>query len=124
MANNDEEAVVGETIFGRMLTGQEPSKFIYEDEQCVAFDDINPTAPVHFLVIPRKPIRQLADATEEDQLLLGHLLLVGNRIAREQKRMAADGYRVVINSGHNGFQTIYHLHLHFIGGRPLGWPFG
>ena len=105
---------------------------------------------MHFLVIPRKPIRQLADATEEDQLvseakvfegvcfcllitsskplplnqLLGHLLLVGNRIAREQKRMAADGYRVVINSGHNGFQTIYHLHLHFIGGRPLGWPFG
>lgn len=90
--------------------------------QCVAFNDVAPQAPVHFLVIPRKTIPQLSKATEEDEALLGHLMLVGKKVAAEQGM--EEGFRVVINDGKNGAQSVYHLHLHFLGGRQMKWPPG
>lgn len=90
--------------------------------QCVAFDDINPQAPVHYLVIPRKPITQLSRAEDNDGALLGHLLLVARKIA--QKRNLKNGFRIVINDGPIGAQSVYHLHIHVLSGRQLQWPPG
>lgn len=90
--------------------------------QCVAFNDVNPQAPVHFLVIPRKPISQLSKATEEDKELLGHLLFTGQKVAAQVG--LENGFRVVINDGKDGAQSVYHLHLHFLGKRQLKWPPG
>jgi len=112
----------GDSIFGKILRGEIPAKFIYEDEKCVAFNDVNPTAPVHFLVIPRKAITQLSKADEEDTQLLGHLMFVASKVAKEQG--LKEGFRLVINDGKHGCQSVYHLHLHVIGGRQLGWPPG
>uniref|UniRef100_A0A2M3ZI20 HIT domain-containing protein n=1 Tax=Anopheles braziliensis TaxID=58242 RepID=A0A2M3ZI20_9DIPT len=111
-----------DTIFGKILRKEIPCSFIYEDDKCVAFNDISPQAPVHFLVIPRKPIAQLSKASEEDAALLGHLMLVGKKLAAEQG--LGEGFRVVINDGANGAQSVYHLHLHFLGGRQMKWPPG
>ncbi|KAH9418798.1 hypothetical protein DERP_004124 [Dermatophagoides pteronyssinus] len=110
-----------ETIFGMMLAGKIPVKFIYEDDMCVAFDDINPVAPVHFLVIPRKPITQLSKSTDDDQMILGRMMCVARKVA-EQKGLAENGYRLVMNNGRHGCQSVYHIHIHVIGGRQLGWP--
>jgi len=112
----------GDTIFGMILRKEIPATFLYEDDQCVAFKDVNPTAPTHFLVIPRKPIVQLSAAEDSDEALLGHLLIVARKVAKEQG--LGDGFRVVINDGKNGCQSVYHIHLHVIGGRQLGWPPG
>ncbi|VDM27229.1 unnamed protein product [Hydatigera taeniaeformis] len=112
----------GDTIFGKIARKEIPAKFLYEDDQCVAFDDISPQAPTHFLVIPKKPIKQLDSATEDDESLLGHLLLVAKKVAAQKN--LAKGYRVVINNGREGCQSVYHLHLHVVGGRQLGWPPG
>ena len=90
--------------------------------QCVAFNDINPQAPVHFLVIPRKPLPQLSSATDEDRELLGHLMLVANKVAQEQGLQR--GYRLVVNNGPDGAQSVYYLHLHVLGGRQMAWPPG
>ena len=90
--------------------------------QCVAFKDINAQAPVHFLVIPRKAIPQLSSATDEDCGLLGHLLLVADKVAQTQGLKG--GYRLAINNGPDGAQSVYHLHLHVLGGRQMGWPPG
>ena len=109
------------TIFSRILNGELPCDMVYEDEQCIAFRDINPIAPMHILVIPRKEIAQLDAASESDSALLGHLMNVATRVAH------ADGYpdfRCVINNGAGAGQTVFHLHLHIIGGRPLSWPPG
>ncbi|XP_058057962.1 adenosine 5'-monophosphoramidase HINT1 [Anopheles bellator] len=111
-----------DTIFGKILRKEIPCQFIYEDDRCVAFHDVNPQAPVHFLVIPRKPISQLSKAAEEDEALLGHLMLVGRKVASEQG--LEEGFRVVVNDGKNGAQSVYHLHLHFLGGRQMKWPPG
>jgi len=111
-----------DTIFGKILRGEIKTPFIYEDNQCVAFNDINPTAPKHFLVIPRKYISQLSTIEDSDEQLLGHLLVVANKVAEQQGLQ--EGYRVVINNGRHGCQSVYHLHLHVIGGRQLGWPPG
>uniref|UniRef100_A0A8D8D385 Histidine triad nucleotide-binding protein 1 n=1 Tax=Culex pipiens TaxID=7175 RepID=A0A8D8D385_CULPI len=116
------DATAEDTIFGKILRKEIPCTFIYEDDKCVAFHDISAQAPVHFLVIPRKPIAQLSKATEEDEALLGHLMLVGKKVAAEQG--LAEGFRVVINDGKNGAQSVYHLHLHFLGGRQMKWPPG
>uniref|UniRef100_A0A1Q3G2V8 HIT domain-containing protein n=1 Tax=Culex tarsalis TaxID=7177 RepID=A0A1Q3G2V8_CULTA len=116
------DATVEDTIFGKILRKEIPCTFIYEDDKCVAFHDISAQAPVHFLVIPRKPIPQLSKATEEDEALLGHLMLVGKKVAAEQG--LDEGFRVVINDGKNGAQSVYHLHLHFLGGRQMKWPPG
>ena len=88
----------------------------------MAFHDVNKQAPTHFLVIPRKPIAQLSLAAEEDAGLLGHLMLVGSKVAKDLG--LAEGYRVVINNGKHGAQSVYHLHLHFLGGRQMQWPPG
>ncbi|XP_037936932.1 histidine triad nucleotide-binding protein 1 [Teleopsis dalmanni] len=111
-----------DSIFGKILRGEIPCKFIHEDDKCVAFHDVNPQAPTHFLVIPRKPITQLSKADAGDSELLGHLMLVGRNVA---KTLGLDeGFRVVINDGKNGAQSVYHLHLHFLGGRQMRWPPG
>ncbi|KAJ9593977.1 hypothetical protein L9F63_014618 [Diploptera punctata] len=111
----------GDTIFGKILRKEIPCNFIYEDDQCVAFNDISPQAPTHFLVIPRKPIAQLSHAEDADEQLLGHLLIVARRLAKER---LGNGYRLVVNDGPDGCQSVYHLHIHVLGGRQLGWPPG
>ena len=110
-----------DTIFGRILRGEIPCDAVYSDEHCLAFRDVAPQAPVHVLVIPREPIAQLADATDAHQALLGHLLLVAARVARQE---GLESWRTVINSGAEAGQTVFHLHVHVIGGRPLAWPPG
>jgi len=111
-----------DTLFGKISRREIPADIIYEDGQCLVFRDINPQAPVHILIIPKKPIPQLGAATEEDQSLLGHLLLVAKRMA-EQLGLT-QGYRLVINTGAHGGQTVFHLHIHLLGHRPLEWPPG
>lgn len=111
----------GDTIFGRILRGEIPCDAVYSDEHCLAFRDVAPQAPVHILVIPRLPIPSLAEAAGEHQALLGHLLLVAARVAREQ---GLDGFRTVINSGAGAGQTVFHLHVHVLGGRAMEWPPG
>ena len=110
------------TLFQKMMAGELPGEFCYEDKQCIALEDINPQAPTHLLVIPRKPVPRLAEAEEADLSLLGHLLLVARRLARE--RQLEDGFRVVINNGRHGGESVPHLHVHLLGGRPLTWPPG
>jgi histidine triad (HIT) family protein len=105
------------TLFTRIMEGEIPGQFVYQDEHLVAIRDIHPAAPVHILVIPRKPIRSLAELEEGDAELAGRLLLAVSRIAREEE--LARGYRVVINTGDEGGQTVPHLHVHILGGRPL-----
>ena len=114
-------ATDGDTVFGKILRGEIPCDPVYSDALCLAFRDVQPQAPVHVLVIPREPIAQLSEAGPEHQELLGHLLLVAARVAREQ---GLDGFRTVINSGAEAGQTVFHLHVHVIGGRPLAWPPG
>ncbi len=111
------------TVFARIIAGEIPADKVYEDDRCVAFRDIDPKAPVHVLVVPRKPLVSVAEAGEEDAELLGHLLLVAARVAREQG-LDERGYRLVTNVGVDGGQTVGHLHIHVLGGRPMGWPPG
>ena len=114
-------AAGGDTIFARILRGEIPCDTVHSDEHCLAFRDVAPQAPVHLLVIPRKPVPRLADAGEEDQALLGHLLLVAARVARQE---GLEDFRLVVNSGAGAGQTVFHLHVHVLGGRPLAWPPG
>ncbi|BAY30234.1 histidine triad nucleotide-binding protein [Calothrix sp. FACHB-156] len=111
-----------ETIFSKIIRREIPADIIYEDDLALAFRDIQPQAPVHILVIPKKPIAKLADAESQDHALLGHLLLTVKRVA--EKAGLENGYRVVINTGADGGQTVYHLHLHILGGRQMKWPPG
>ncbi|KAH1169161.1 histidine triad nucleotide-binding protein 1 [Mauremys mutica] len=112
----------GETIFGKIIRKEIPAKIIFEDEQCLAFHDISPQAPTHFLVVPKKPIVQLSEAEDSDESLLGHLIIVGKKCAAELG--LTKGYRMVVNEGPDGGQSVYHIHLHVLGGRQLGWPPG
>ena len=111
------------TLFGKLLRGEIPSERVWEDEQCIAFRDINPAAPTHVLVIPRKYIPTVNDFEESDEQLLGHLLVVASKVAKAEG-IADDGYRLVINCNPAGGQTVYHLHMHVLGGRSLSWPPG
>lgn len=111
-----------DTIFGKIIRGEAPANIVYEDDLCLAFRDLYPAAPTHILLIPRKPIPRLCDAQEEDQTLLGHLLLVASKIAAQEG--LGDKYRLVVNNGAEAGQTVFHLHLHIIGGRELQWPPG
>jgi len=111
-----------DTIFSKIIRREIPADIIYEDDLCLAFRDITPQAPVHILVIPKKPIPQIELAESEDHALLGHLLLTVKRVAAQVG--LTNGYRVVINNGVDGGQTVNHLHLHILGGRQLGWPPG
>ena len=112
-----------DTIFGKIIRREIPADIVYEDDLCLAFRDITPQAPTHVLVIPKKPIPKLADASAEDKELLGHMLLMVKSLA-EQLGIAEDGYREVINTGTAGGQTVFHLHMHLLGGRSLQWPPG
>eukprot|EP00105_Crassostrea_gigas_P013130 XP_011429343.1 PREDICTED: histidine triad nucleotide-binding protein 1 [Crassostrea gigas] len=112
----------GDTIFGKIARKEIPCEFIYEDDQCVAFNDLSPQAPVHFLVIPKKPISRLSEAEDADEQLLGHLVLAAKKVAKQQG--LNDGYRLVINDGPMGGQSVYHIHIHVMSGRQMGWPPG
>jgi histidine triad (HIT) family protein len=106
------------TLFTRIIDGEIPAEFVYADDHLVAIRDVNPAAPVHVLVIPRKPIPSLAQLEEDDVELAGRLLLAVRRIA-EQEGIAEEGYRVVVNTGLRGGQTVPHLHIHILGGREM-----
>ncbi|MEQ8802006.1 histidine triad nucleotide-binding protein [Haliea sp.] len=109
-----------DTIFGKIVSGEIPAEFLYEDEHCVAINDINPQAPVHVLVIPKRGIARLVDAQAEDQALLGHLMLAAGRVAEQLG--VADAFRLIVNNGAGAGQTVFHLHLHILAG--LGFAEG
>jgi histidine triad (HIT) family protein len=109
-------------LFCKIIAGEIPSKAIFEDDLTYAFRDINPQAPLHVLVVPRKHIASLAESGAEDEALLGHLHLVAARIAASEG--LSDGFRTVINTGPDGGQTVDHLHIHLLGGRSMHWPPG
>ncbi len=113
---------MSDTIFSKIINREIPADIVYEDDRALAFKDINPQAPTHILVIPKKPIPQLAASETQDQDLLGYLLLIVKQVAAEAG--LANGYRVVINNGADGGQTVDHLHLHILGGRSMQWPPG
>lgn len=113
---------MAKTLFQRIADGEIPATFLHQDEHCVAFRDIDPKAPTHVLVVPRKPIPRLGEATAEDQALLGHLLLTAAKVARDLG--LAQGFRIVVNHGRDGGESVPHLHVHLLGGRALGWPPG
>jgi len=112
---------VSETIFSKIISREIPADILYEDDQCLAFRDVNPQAPTHFLVIPKKPIAKLSDATEGDKALLGHLLLMSNHVAAQQ---GLTDFRLNVNNGAGASQTVFHLHVHVLGGRAFSWPPG
>ncbi|MCG6895829.1 MAG: histidine triad nucleotide-binding protein [Thiocapsa sp.] len=114
---------MSDTIFSRIASGELPADIVYEDEDLVAFRDLHAQAPTHILVIPRKPIPTLNDAKPEDAELIGKLFLAAARIAA-QEGIAEQGYRTLINCNAAAGQTVYHLHLHVLGGRPMQWPPG
>jgi histidine triad (HIT) family protein len=110
------------TIFSKIIRREIPADIVYEDELCMAFRDVNPQAPVHVLVIPKKEIPRLADATDEDQAVLGHLMIAAGKIARQ---LGVDNaFRLVTNNGAAAGQSVFHLHLHILAGRPFHWPPG
>lgn len=114
---------MGDTIFGKIIRREIPADIVYEDDDVLAFRDLNPQAPVHVLFIPRKPLATLDAATADDAELLGKLLLAAAAYARREG-LAELGYRTVINCNEHGGQTVFHLHVHLLGGRPMHWPPG
>jgi len=110
------------TIFEKIIARQIPAKIIWEDEDAIAFHDVDPQAPVHVLIVPKKTVPRLADATDEDAALLGKLLLVARNVAKELE--LSSGYRVVINCGPDAGESVPHLHAHLLGKRALAWPPG
>jgi len=113
----------GDTIFGKIIRREIPADIVHETDRVLAFRDINPVAPVHILIIPKRPLDSIAGAVPSDAELLGELMLAAAEIAREEG-LESDGYRVVTNIGAHAGQTVFHLHLHLIGGRPMTWPPG
>lgn len=113
---------MSDTLFLKIINREIPADIVYEDDQCLAFNDINPQAPMHVLIIPKKPIARLAEAETSDQELLGHLMLKASEIAEEQGY--GEAFRLVVNNGEGAGQAVFHLHLHILGGRPLSWPPG
>jgi histidine triad (HIT) family protein len=110
------------TLFQKIIAREIPANIAHEDELCIAIHDIEPQAPVHVLVIPKKLIARVGEAAPEDQVLLGHLLLTAAQLARDLKLAA--GYRIVVNNGPHGGESVPHLHVHLLGGRQLAWPPG
>lgn len=111
------------SIFQKIIDKEIPATFLHEDEHCIAIKDIDAKAPTHFLVIPKKPIRSLNEASRDDQMLLGHLLLVIQKVAKDLG-IAESGYRVVNNINQDGGQSVFQIHFHVLGGRALNWPPG
>ncbi len=111
-----------ETLFTKIINREVPAKIIYEDDLCIAFRDINPQAPLHALLVPKQVLPKLSDSSQQEQSLLGHLMLTTALIAEQQGY--ADAFRVVVNNGEDAGQTVFHLHIHIIAGRELSWPPG
>ena len=112
---------MSDCLFCKVVAGDIPANVIYEDDQCLAFEDINPQAPTHALVIPKLHLADQREVGEGEKALMGHLITVVNGVARDK---GLTSFRTVINSGAEAGQTVFHLHLHLIGGRPMGWPPG
>ena len=110
------------TLFTKIIDKEIPADIVYEDDLCLAFHDVSPQAPVHVLLIPKKPLVSLDSFSEEDRSLAGHLFMMVPKIASTLE--LSEGYRTVINTGENGGQSVLHLHIHILGGRPLSWPPG
>lgn len=108
-----------ETLFSKIVRGEIPADIVFQDERVTAFRDINPQAPTHVLVVPNKLIATVNDVSEEDEGVLGHMFVVAARVA-EQEGIAAHGYRLIVNCGRHGHQEVFHLHMHLLGGRPMG----
>ena len=113
---------MSDTIFQKIIDKELPADIVYEDDSCLAFKDINPVAPVHILIIPKKKIEKISDSNQEDKELLGHLFLVAGDIAKDLG--IADAFRLVVNNGAGAQQTVFHLHIHLIAGREFQWPPG
>ncbi len=113
---------MADTLFAKIINRQIPADIVYEDDLCLAFRDISPQAPVHLLLVPKKPLDRLSNAGPEDQALLGHLLLAAGKIARQLK--IDNAFRLVVNNGAESGQSVFHLHLHLLAGRPFNWPPG
>lgn len=111
------------SIFKKIIDKEIPAQILHEDAHCLAFRDTTPQAPTHILIIPRQEIRSMAQIKEEDKELLGHMLWVASQIAKKEE-ISDEGYRLVINTNPQGGQSVYHLHMHVLGGRPLTWPPG
>lgn len=114
---------MSKTLFERIVAREIPAEILHEDDLVLAFRDIDPKAPVHVLIIPKKPIPRIAEAEAGDRDLLGHLLLTAAKVARDVG-LDRDGYRLVLNNGKNGGESVPHLHCHLLGGRPMTWPPG
>ena len=113
---------MSDTIFGKIIKKEIPADILYEDDQCLAFRDVNPQAPVHFLVVPKKAIPSLQELTPDDQSLIGHIHGVITKLVVQEG--IEEAYRVVVNTGARAGQSVFHLHYHVLGGRPLSWPPG
>jgi len=113
---------MGKTIFKRIIDGEIPARLVHDDEQCLAFHDVSPQAPVHVLIIPKREIASLADLSADDAALLGHIWTTIPALAKQLG--LTNGYRVVVNCGRDGGQSVDHLHFHLLGGRALEWPPG
>ena len=113
---------MAKSIFTKILDGEIPGDILFEDEVCFAIKDINPQAPIHILIIPKKLVEKVSDAEPDDKEMLGHLLLVSKAIANEQG--LDDNYRLIINNGAKAGQSVFHIHVHLLGGRSLNWPPG
>jgi histidine triad (HIT) family protein len=111
-----------DTVFGKILRKEIPAQVVHEDDRCIVIRDVGPKAPVHLLVIPREPLVNLGDATEAHEALLGHLLLVARKVAVQEK--VGDAFRIVINNGESAGQSVFHMHVHVLGGRVMKWPPG
>ena len=113
------------TLFEKIIAREIPAEIVHEDDRCIAFHDVSPQAPTHILVVPKKPIPRIGEATEDDEALLGHLLLVASAIAGERGfNSTEEGFRVVINNGKQGGESVPHLHVHLLSGRQMEWPPG
>lgn len=113
---------MAETIFTKVINKEIPADIVYEDDMSLAFRDINPQAPVHILIIPKKPLAMINDAEDSDQEMLGHLILVAKKVAEMEG--VADAYRLVLNNGAGAGQLVFHMHFHLMAGRPFSWPPG
>ena len=111
------------TIFKKIIDKEIPADIVHEDEQCIAFRDIDPKAPTHIILIPKKEIPSMAEIDENDKELIGHLYLVASKIAKDEG-VSDSGYRLVVNTNKEGGQEVYHLHIHLLGGRQMNWPPG
>ncbi len=114
---------MSETIFTKIIAGEIPADVVFEDDQVLAFQDINPQAPIHVVIVPKRPIRTLNDLTPDDAEVMGRLFLAAKQVAADLG-VAESGYRTLVNCNHDGGQDIFHVHMHLLGGRRMGWPPG